>query len=77
MEWEAGLIEWLQANVNCSGTFAKVLAFLGAEAGLLIAVLIVGFCWKKENSSPPVLYTFTKINKEIFPKINDYFKVLN
>ena len=26
---------------------------------------------KKDNSSPPVLYTFTKINKEIFPKIND------
>ena len=26
---------------------------------------------KKENSSPPVLYTFTKINKEIFPKINN------
>lgn len=25
----------------------------------------------KENSSPPALYTFTKINKEIFPKIND------
>ena len=26
---------------------------------------------KRENSSPPGLYTFTKINKEIFPKIND------
>ena len=26
---------------------------------------------KKENSSPPALYTYTKINKEIFPKIND------
>ena len=26
---------------------------------------------KNENSSPPVLYTSTKIIKEIFPKIND------
>lgn len=26
---------------------------------------------KKENSSPPVLYSFAKINKEIFPKLKD------
>lgn len=48
MEWEAGLIEWLQANLNGSGSLAKLLAFLGSETGLLIVVLIVAFCWKKE-----------------------------
>lgn len=26
---------------------------------------------KKENSTPPVLYSFEKINKEIFPKLKD------
>ncbi len=48
MEWEAGLIEWLQANLNGSGSLAQLLAFLGSETGLLIVVLIVVFCWKKE-----------------------------
>ncbi len=48
MEWEAALIEWLQANLNGSGSLAKMMAFLGSETGLLIVVLIVAFCWKKE-----------------------------
>ena len=48
MEWEAALIEWLQANLNGSGSLARMMAFLGSETGLLIVVLIVAFCWKKE-----------------------------
>lgn len=48
MEWEVRLIEWLQANLGSLGGFVNLLAFLGAETGLLMLVLIVMFCWKKE-----------------------------
>ncbi len=48
MEWEAGLIEWMQAHMGSLGGYVELLAFLGAETGLLILVLIVMFCWKKE-----------------------------
>lgn len=49
MEWEVRLIEWMQEN---SGDFIRVLgkicAFIGGEKGLLLMLLIVMFCWKKE-----------------------------
>lgn len=48
MEWEAELIEWMQAYFNSSGFFVKLMAFLGSENGLLLLVLIVMFCWNKE-----------------------------
>ncbi len=48
MEWEVALIEWMQANLNSSGSLVKLLAFFGSEVGLLILVLVVMFCWKKE-----------------------------
>ena len=48
MEWEAGLIEWMQANLSSLGGLVKLLAFLGAEKGLTMLVLIVMFCWNKE-----------------------------
>ena len=48
MEWEAGLIEWLQANLSAPGDFSKYFDFFGAETGMLMLVLIVMFCWKKE-----------------------------
>ena len=48
MEWEAGLIEWMQAHTGSLTGFVKLLAFLGAETGLIMLVLIVMFCWKKE-----------------------------
>ena len=48
MEWEAGLIEWLQTNFSSSGEFSKCFDFFGAETGMLLLVLIVMFCWKKE-----------------------------
>ena len=47
MEWEVRIIEWEQANLS-SLSFMNFLAFLGAEAGLLMVVLIVMFCWRKE-----------------------------
>ena len=50
MEWEVNLIEWLQKTVgNLNGTFISALGFLGGEMGLLLVVLIVLFCWKKES----------------------------
>jgi membrane-associated phospholipid phosphatase len=48
MEWEANLIEWMQTNSGSSGNIEKFFDFFGAETGLLILVLIVMFCWKKE-----------------------------
>ena len=48
MEWEVRLIEWMQTYLGSLGGIVKLLAFLGAEAGLLMVVLIVMFCWKKE-----------------------------
>lgn len=50
MEWEVNLIEWLQKTVgNLNGTFISALGFIGGEMGLLLVVLIILFCWKKET----------------------------
>ncbi|MBQ7676607.1 MAG: phosphatase PAP2 family protein [Lachnospiraceae bacterium] len=49
MEWEVRLIEWMQGSFgDLSRTAGKIFAFIGGEAGLLIMMLIVMFCWKKE-----------------------------
>lgn len=48
MEWEAGLIEWMQAHIGSLGGYVELLAFIGAETGLILVVLIVMFCWKKD-----------------------------
>lgn len=48
MEWEAKLIEWLQTSLSSAADFSKYFDFFGAETGLLLLVLIVMFCWKKE-----------------------------
>lgn len=48
MEWEVRIIEWMQANFSGMGGLVKLLAFLGAETGLLMLVLIVMFCWNKK-----------------------------
>ena len=57
MEWEVSLIEWLQANFSSLGSIVKLLAFLGAESGLMMVVLIVMFCWKKETGQKLALVT--------------------
>lgn len=50
MEWEIGLIEWIQKNLSfLNGPVGKVMSFIGGEMGLLIALLIILFCWKKET----------------------------
>jgi len=49
MEWEASLIEWMQANLSVFGKgVVEALAFIGGEMGLLILVLAIMFCWRKE-----------------------------
>ena len=49
MEWEVRLIEGIQSYMGQGGlAFGKLFAFLGGEMGLLLAVLLVMFCWKKE-----------------------------
>ena len=57
MEWEVRLIEWLQAHIGSLGGYVDLLAFLGAETGRLMVVLIVMFCWKKEVGQRLALIT--------------------
>ena len=50
MEWEVKLIEWIQKALgSLNSTVGTVLSFIGGEIGLLLVLLIVLFCWKKES----------------------------
>ena len=49
MEWEVAFIEWIQKTLgSLNSTIGTALSFIGGEIGLLLVVLIVLFCWKKE-----------------------------
>ena len=49
MEWEASLIEWLQAVLGDAGTFvSKVLSVIGGETVSLVILLVILFCYSKE-----------------------------
>ena len=49
MEWEVGLIEWTQKSLgSLNDAIGKVLSFIGGEIGMMLALLIILFCWKKE-----------------------------
>ncbi len=50
MEWEARIIEWLQSNPeDLTSITGRVISFIGGETGLMIVLVIVLFCWKKET----------------------------
>ncbi len=50
MEWEARLIEWIQKTLgSMNSTIGTVLSFIGGEIGLMMVLLIILFCWKKET----------------------------
>ena len=50
MEWEVRLIEWIQKTLgSLNGSVGTVLSFIGGEMGLLMVLLIILFCWKKET----------------------------
>ncbi len=50
MEWEVGLIEWIQKALgSLNSTVGTVLSFVCGEIGLMMTLLIVLFCWKKES----------------------------
>ena len=56
MEWEVRLIEWIQKTLgSLNNTVGSVLSFVGGEIGLLLVLLIVYFCWKKEVGKRLVL----------------------
>ena len=56
MEWEVRLIEWIQKTLgSLNSTVGSVLSFVGGEIGLLLVLLIVYFCWKKEVGKRLVL----------------------
>lgn len=59
MEWEASLIEWMQAHIGNLEGYVELLAFIGAEAGLLLVILGVMFCWKKEVGQKLALIVVT------------------
>lgn len=50
MEWEVKCIEWIQGSLgDLNSTVGSVLSFIAGEIGLLLALLILLFCWKKES----------------------------
>ena len=50
MEWEVGLIEWIQKVLgSMNGLVGSILSFVGGEIGLMLVLLIILFCWKKET----------------------------
>ena len=52
MEWEVELIEWTQKTLgSLNRTIGTILSFAGGEIGLLLVVLIVLFCWKRNAES--------------------------
>ena len=47
--WEVDLIEWIQNTMGSVGeAISKVITFLGSETFLLVVLLAVLFCYKKE-----------------------------
>lgn len=56
MEWEVSLIEWIQTTLgSMNSTVGSVLSFLGGEIGLLLTLLIILFCWRKESGKRLIL----------------------
>ena len=50
MEWEVSIIEWIQREAGDVGTLlAKVFSFFGSETGIMLAILIILFCWEKKT----------------------------
>ena len=48
-DWEVDLIEWLQQTLGSVGKFlAEAFAFVGGETCMLMVLLIVIFCYRKE-----------------------------
>ena len=48
-EWEVSLIEWLQQNLGSIGNgLAKVMSTIGGDTGVLLVLLVVLFCYRKE-----------------------------
>ena len=53
MEWEVGVIEQIQKTLgSLNGSVGTVLSFIGGEMGLMMVLLIILFCWKKETGKP-------------------------
>ncbi len=48
MEWEVRLIGWMQSGPGGMDVFEKVMDFFSGETGLMLLVLVVMFCWRKE-----------------------------
>lgn len=50
MEWEVKLIELIQNNMGSLGILlGEFFSFLASEKGLLLLLLIMMFCWKKDT----------------------------
>ena len=50
MEWEVKLIEWIQKTLgSLNNIVGSVLSFICGEIGLMLVLLIILFCWKKES----------------------------
>ena len=50
MEWEVRIIEWIQDNfAGVSNVLGNVFSFVGGEIGLMILIVVVLFCYKKQT----------------------------
>lgn len=50
MELEVAIIEWIQNSLGSIGNaLGDVFSFIGGETGLMILLVIVLFCWRKET----------------------------
>ena len=62
MEWEVNWIEWIQnALGSLNSAVGSALSFIAGEIGLLLMLLILLFCWKKESGKRLAL-TVTAVN---------------
>ena len=49
MAWEVSFIEWIQSHMGgLSKALGSLFSFVGGEMGLMVLLVIVLFCWKKE-----------------------------
>ena len=62
MEWEVNWIEWIQNTLgSLNSAVGSALSFIAGEIGLLLMLLILLFCWKKESGKRLAL-TVTAVN---------------
>ena len=59
-QWEVDLIAWLQQTMGTAGTAAaKVMSFIGGETFMLLLMIVMLFCYRKESGKRIALTVLT------------------